>query len=406
MSRLVTFLPPEIEHRYNQLSAELNTLWDTAKNQPTKMLTRSESKRVDAIIAEISMLKQMAKQSDEFRAAKIEGVSLEMAREKYAREAEHRALFRDFLRGGDIEHRAQTFQAGTNAVTYTAGSQGGILVPVGFNDAVVEGMAATDPLLRDDVSTVITEPDFSLRPMTIPGWDLSQIAAVNIQETLGTKPGVCPQVSAKLTSKYTYRLSLSASLEWEEDEVAYGSAIAAMGRAYGIGFARGIGADLTTGTGGGNGPAGILNGLTSVYTTANANKITYTDITSVYFSINAIHRQAPKAAWLMTDPVYQMVRNAVDNQGRPLIQVEGDNMLLLGKRVLISPSLPSSVFTVFGDLSHYHVHRSTMFLRRSLQASGYVEYGMALYQGLLMCDGVLHDPSASGAPSVVVASLA
>jgi HK97 family phage major capsid protein len=189
-----------------------------------------------------------------------------------------------------------------------------------------------------------------------------------------------------------------------------------MARAYGVGFGRGIGAALINGDGS-TGPTGILHGLSSAYTTTTAggNKIVADDITAVYFSVNAIHRAAPKCAWLMNDAAYQLVRNATDNQGRPLLRIEDDKMILMGKPVYISPSLPTynpslgtqqpGTFCVFGDLAHYVVHCSTMFMRRNLQATGYVEAGKALYTGLQMVDGILFDPSASGAPSVVAAAL-
>jgi len=82
--------------------------------------------------------------------------------------------------------------------------------------------------------------------------------------------------------------------------------------------------------------------------------------------------------------------------------------MLLGKPVYLCPSLPASgtgSFCVFGDLSYYIVHTSSMMLRRSLQTPGFVENGLALFKGLMMADAVLFDPTGGSKPPVVAATL-
>lgn len=418
MSKLAIFLPPDLEARSNSLMAELDTLTAKANTASDKTLTRAESKRCDAIIAELATIRNTARYSTEVRAARVDAVLGQFAVETEKRHKAHSDLFKAYLRGLEItaEQRATTFLAGTQQVVYSAGPQGGVTVPVEFSTFVTEGMAAVDPLLNPKVATVVQEDSFKLSPLTLPGWDLSEIAAVQVGEATQATPGVVPQVSQQMLNKFTYRLALSGSFEFEDDDAAYANAMGTMARAYGVGFGRGIGAALINGNGS-TGPTGILNGLSSVYTTqtAGGQKVVADDITAVYFSVNAIHRAQPKCAWLVNDSAYQLIRNATDNQGRPLLRIEDDKMILMGKPVYISPSLPTynpslgtqapGSFCVFGDLSHYVVHCSTMFLRRNLQATGYVEAGKALYTGLQMVDGILFDPSASGAPSVVAAAL-
>jgi hypothetical protein len=51
------------------------------------------------------------------------------------------------------------------------------------------------------------------------------------------------------------------------------------------------------------------------------------------------------------------------------------------------------------------VHVNTMWLRRNLQAQGYIEYGKALYAGLMSVDSALFDPTAGAMPPVVAAAL-
>ncbi len=85
--------------------------------------------------------------------------------------------------------------------------------------------------------TLIQEKDFQLRPLKVPGWDLSTIAAQKVGESTqqfdGTpNPGNAdPVFSGKLLNRWTYRNTLRASYEWEEDEAAYGRALNAMARA-------------------------------------------------------------------------------------------------------------------------------------------------------------------------------
>jgi HK97 family phage major capsid protein len=187
-----------------------------------------------------------------------------------------------------------------------------------------------------------------------------------------------------------------------------------MALAYGIGFARGIGSDLVNGNGI-TAPTGILNGLSATVTAANNGKLVLDDFTNVFFSVNAIYRESPKCAWLMNDAAYKLARNATDSSGRPLLDISTGRTFLLGKPVYISPSLPSynaslgeqnpGSFCVFGDLSHYYVHNTTLFLRRRLQAVGYVEFGKALYTGLMGVDSILHDPTNGALPPIVAAAL-
>ena len=402
-------LSPTAVLEVRRLNAEIEKLMAKAKNEK---LSRSEMKEVDGKIAQISAIKEAGLTDSEYQRM----VADELGREIHAPEtravAEHEELFQRYMHGENVEERAGDFLAGSQTIHYTAGPEGGVLVPQSFQKEVTAGLAQVDPLLDPDVCTVIQEPGLALRPLTIPGWDLSTIAAVEVNEGAQHSPDTVPEVSGKLLNKFTYRLSLGASLEWEQD--VFDSAMARMGFAYGVGFARGIGKDLVGGDGS-SAPAGILNGLSSAYTNQNTGKVVLDDITGVYFSVNRIYRASKKCGWLMNDAAYKLVRNAVDGAQRPLIHVVDDKEELMGKPIYISPSLPTynaslspqypGSFCVFGDLSYFNVHASTLFLRRRLQAQGYVEYGKALYTGLLSVDSVLFDPTAGAMPPVVAAAL-
>jgi HK97 family phage major capsid protein len=385
------------------------------------VVTRSDAKKIDELLARIANLKQIGYSSDEMR----QHIGTELAKEiggsgVRAREA-HEHLFRMFFSKKDDSEIAaaiaenRDFQAGQTTPAFTQGVSGGFLVPISFQRNVAEGLAAVDPLLNPAICNVVQESDFTLCPLQLPGWDLSTIAAVKVTEAAQQGTSVAPGLTQQLLNKYTYRLSLGASLEWEEDQRAIDSAMAAMGRAFGIGFARGIGADLVNGDGA-TAPQGIVPGAAdSGVTTTNQGKLALGDFTNVFYAVNKAYRESNKAAWLVNDVVAKMISNCVDDQHRPLFPVVDGVTQILGKPVYVTPSLPAynaslgtqaaGSFCVFGDLSHYTVHVSTMYLRRRLQLPGYVENAKALFTGLLMADAAVQDPTDGALPPIVTARL-
>ena len=375
--------------------------------------TRAECKRSDALVARLAALRDTGITDGDYQRIAAEEWGRKIAEpERRAQEA-HEKLFEGFLRGKpDEELRGlpgtPSLLAGTQAVAFTAGPQGGVLVPAKFQQSVTLGLAATDPLLDAKVCDVIQENDFRLPPLQIPGWDLSTITATKVDEAAQHNADAVPSADNKLLNKFTYRVSLGASLEFEDDERAFARLMAGMGMAMGIGFARGIGADLVNGDGA-TGPSGILNGLSSVFSTATAGTVILADINEAFYAVNPIYRASAKCGWLMNDTAHEAVSNATDPNGRPLINVVNGVEMLKGKPIHITPSLPTSgagSFCVFGDLDYFKVHVSTMWLRRSLQVPGYVENGKALYTGLMLCDAVLHDPTGGDMPPVICAALA
>jgi len=135
------------------------------------------------------------------------------------------------------------------------------------------------------------------------------------------------------------------------------------------------------------------------------------DFQAAYFSVNRAYRSSPKCAWAMSDTTYQWVRKLTDDVGRPLLKIHDDDETIMGKPVLVCPSLPSYRASisdgkiVFGDFSHYVVHLSSIWLRRNMEAAGYVEYGKALYVGLQMADAAVIDPSGGTNPPLVYVAL-
>jgi HK97 family phage major capsid protein len=324
-------------------------------------------------------------------------------------------FFSDLFKGKQPkpEVRATPLEAGQQTVLYSTGLEGGYLVPQEYHDEVQFGMAQYDPLLNKDIVTLLESKDQSLRPYTIPGWDMSTFAAVKVSENAQQIPQTTPPAaSGVILGGYKYMSSLPVTNELEED--MYEVTQKLMADAFTVAFARGIGADLILGSGA-NAPQGVIAGTTSAYTLAALGVVSLTDIENIYFEVNRFHRASPKCAWLMNDAAYQMTRKAADTVGNPLLKIIKDKETLMGKPVYICPSLPlynpslgtqaAGSFCAFGDLSHMYVRVSRLSVSRSTQAAGYAENGKALYRGLMRADAKVFDPSSGATPPIVTAAL-
>lgn len=385
---------------------------DTILAQPN--ISKEQRKRADLLMSKIASIRDMGMSQDEAHRALASEYGREIEqRDEFAQA--HERLFKRYLRGEHIEERDTTFIAGKQSILYTAGQNGGFLVPTKFYEQAAEGMAAIDPLLNPNVVTLIQEPDYSLRPLSLPGWDLSSVLAEIVSETGTYEQNAVPSITSKLMNGYTYRAAFDASLEWDEDEKAYGSPMAAMARATGIALGRAIGKHLINGNGT-TAPSGLLTGAAdSGVTTANAGKVVLQDFTDVFYSVNKIYRDSEKAAWLVTDAVHKMIAECVDDNHRPIFPVVNGVTYVLGKPVYVAPSLPAfnsslgtqapGSFCLFGDFSHYYVHASSIMLRRQLQVPGLIENGKCRYLSLQRVDAIYHDPTDGSLPAVVSARL-
>ena len=108
-------------------------------------------------------------------------------------------------------------------------------------------------------------------------------------------------------------------------------------------------------------------------------------------------------AWIL-----ETVRKLSDKAARPLIEIRKDKEEIMGKPVLISPSMPTYDASplvagkiVFGDLSRYVVRTSPMVIRRRTDLPGYAENGKALYTARMRADARISDPSNGVTPPIV-----
>lgn len=319
---------------------------------------------------------------------------------------ETKRWFRSISRGIDPgpEFRGTDVEAGTQSVAWSNGSEGGYLVPQEFHDELVLGLSQNDPFLDADAVSLLQSNNFSLRPYRLAGWDLSNFTATKVGEGNQRTPQTVPDVAGKGLNSYTYAASLSASLEIEEDD--FQPIIDQMKIAFTLAMAKGAGADLANGNGT-TAPQGVVTGATDSGV-VTGSVLSATDIENIYFSVNRIYRSSRKCAWAMSDKVYEQVRKAHDLNNRPLINVVGDQELLMGKPVLISPTIGDTISTpgiVFGDFGYFYVRTSRMTVSRNAQAAGYVDFGKALYTARMRVDAKVFDPSSGSNPPLVKATL-
>jgi HK97 family phage major capsid protein len=368
------------------------------------------------LVQRIASIRQSGISSDEMR-AKYTGALIEDLHGGSPEAAERRyeKAFTAYLKGDD-GNQLRGFLAGTQSVVYSQPTSGGYFVPALTQAAIFEALSQICPLFDNDVVTLDQGATFASQPKQVSGWDLTAITSTQIGEGQTQAPSAVPVVRGKTINGYTQRVSLAASLEAEMDIIGINDKFA---RAFAVGWGRGAGNLITVGTGI-NQPGGIYtqatsSGLTLGGQLASGGKITAAEINAVYFSVNRIYRSSPKCAWLMPDSVYQAIRNSTDDSGRKLLSMHDDDEVLLGKKIYIVPDLPAvggsplaNGALIFGDLSHFIVRTSAVWLQRTIESAGTIGSilaGECLFHGRIRVDSYLFDPSAGSNPPVVSATV-
>jgi HK97 family phage major capsid protein len=301
---------------------------------------------------------------------------------------------RNYIANGGSEKRTYS-PLDTNGI-------GGHLLPATFQNELFQGIGLIEPLFSQDNCRFIRTT--TGRQLTVPGIALDQMTASIIAQNTDNPPSVNPVFSSETFGAYTFKTSpVAVSFELSQDAFEDVSSIIA--EAYQVGFANGIGASLISGNGT-SAPEGLLTAATdSTIVTASNTAITSDEIESVYFALPKVHRNNPKCAWVMSDGVYQLIRKAKDTvSGRPLLSVHHDDELLMGKKVLVSPSMGTgaSAKFVFANLSQYVVRVATDSVRVQVanQLPGYAEQGTSLLYAFMRVDAKLIAPASSVSPAV------
>jgi HK97 family phage major capsid protein len=373
----------------------------------------TERKQADILVQRIGTIKQTGMSSDEVRARYADALNDQLSpRKETAGDAEQRGKFGAYVSGKIAEREYRDWLAGTQSITYTQGAVGGFTVPFVYDGTLRTAMAQVDPVLNGAVTDFTMTDAPTLQPEQLSGFDLSTISASLVGETVQQNPQAIPTVlGAVLRNNLVFKATFAASYEAEIDIPQFAEKIV---KASGVALARTIGLHVLTGRGGTTDITGITTqmGVPSV-TNATSGKLTLADLNNIYFAVNRFYRAAPKVAFLVSDGAYKFIRNAVDNSGRPLIDVIDGQESIYGKPIYLCPSL-GAVFSsigltgaiIFGDLSHLVVRASRPTLTRSLeQTQADVTKGEALYIARCRADASYFDPSNGAFPPMVLAAV-
>jgi HK97 family phage major capsid protein len=345
-------------------------------------LSKDDMKRCDLLMSKLAGLK-----SDDERRSKAAQVAKELGIPYNTELPTEKDAELDSFRAYMAHGEQRSYSPMSDAV------QGGYIVPAAFYGSLMNSVAQyTELMNRNNVFLIESENG---RKLSIPEIDLSTITSALVAENVDAPPVANPAISSSVLSAYTYRTNpIAATFELEQD--SFESITDVLTQAFGIGLARGIGADLVNGSGSGA-PMGILTAAgDSGVTAASTSVFTKAELQSIYFSVNRAYRTNPKCAWLMNDTTYSNVLGLKDaTTNRPLVNITEDGEKLFGKRILISPDMPTAAGSkaiLFGDLSQFKVRvlRNSVSVRRNVEAPGYAEKGLALYTAFARVDSALN----------------
>ncbi len=163
---------------------------------------------------------------------------------------------------------------------------------------VYEAMNQVDEILNPNVCDFTMTDSSTLQPSQVSGYNLALITAQLVAETVQQVAQVIPPVAGgTLRSDITFRASFAASLEAEQDIPGFGQKIV---RAASVALARKIGQFIVAGRRGAD-MSGIATQLSPSVSNGSAGKLTLTDVTNFYFTMNRFYRRSPKCAWLVDD---------------------------------------------------------------------------------------------------------
>jgi HK97 family phage major capsid protein len=363
--------------------------------------TKADLKLADVKIAQASGLKSLYERQVRLAAAMgvpVSEVTKGIVTEEQRNAAEERESFRRYVAYGELpQHR--TYSPLTEDNT-------GFIVPQTFFNTLLTGVSQYTELM-DSRNVRLIETD-NARVMKLPQVDLSTISSAIVGQGVDAPPVANPVIGGMTLNRFTYRTNpIAATLELEQD--SFESIMAILTQAFGVGLARGIGSDLVNGSGSGA-PLGILTAAgSSGITSAISTGFSKSELQAIYFSVNRAYRVSPKCAWLMNDTTYNEILGLKDaTTNRPLVNITEDQEKLFGKRILVSPDMPTAAGSkaiVFGDFGQYvvRVARNSVKVRRNFEAPGYAEQGAALYTCFMQLDAALNAPN--GVAPVVYGTL-
>jgi HK97 family phage major capsid protein len=286
----------------------------------------------------------------------------------------------------------------------------GYFVPTDFFPQVFAAMKAHDALFDAENVTFISSTNG--RPLPIPTYDDTEIVASVVSEA-GLQSSVdIDATSQTVLGAYSYSTPrFVCSMEALQDTEAGISVIDLFKQFSADRLARGIGADLVTGSGI-NKPLGLVPaiealGVTPVVASGSspntggietgANSLGSADFSAALGNLDRAYF-GPKTAWLMNQQTLSKVSGITDKYGNilQLVKYVDGVPTIFGIPVKICPTMDnigvSNVPVVLGDLSYWAtrlVVDGTSGIRVFREAPGLVENGQVAFRTFVRAHGAL-----------------
>jgi len=401
---------------------ELDTLSKRAR------LTPQEKRRFDYLVSRVSSLKAGygVRELDRAHLGKVEKelgyrtlttfnpdiLTTEQIQETRA--------FIEFCKTGDtVEHRVG--ETGNPAGSSLQGNLGAF-VPFSFGSSLFRlALKQIDPVLDSDAVTFVTS--IKNNPLQIPfGSDVESVATVATEGGSSTEVDFTKAYQLILGG-YNYRTPYWALTLESLQDIEVGYPVAELFKKFASArIGRGAAKDLVTGNGSGK-PLGLIPAVQAVSTpviahgcsetTGNvsqtgANSIGNSDLSNLYYAVDAAYRASDKCAFWMNDNTAQFLSKVLDKFGRPLLNLQAERLVLMGKPVRISPSMDdigsSKSPVAFGDFSFW-ITRNVVdgnYIKLFKETPGFVEQGVVGLRAFARFDGGLLYNDPTGTPPIVL----
>ena len=333
--------------------------------------------------------------------------------------------WREFVKGSEVresrvppDREIRANEAGSQSLSYTAGSSGGYFVPPGMHDRMLATMAMYDQVFDPAFHNHIETPKGGV--LTVPIADDVHNQSVLVSETTGSTETDIYNLGNVELEAYSFRSGLVAvSLELLQDSSQFPIG-AILEKIFAVRHARGVGKLLITGSGSAGNPTGLLtaalltgNIVVAGGSAANtggsetgANSVGTVDIKNLYAKLDPAYRM--NAAWYMNDATFQYLDGLLDKYGRPIVRLAEGLPTIFNRRVAICPSMPTMAATtnsiVLADPDYFCVRcvPSATYVRRFTESLNLITYGLFGFESFARFDSNLAAPNATYPPCAVL----
>ena len=289
----------------------------------------------------------------------------------------------EFALGGpyNLEQRGCDRWKLLNAQSTGVGSEGGYLVGSSFLDVIDRAVLSFAGLLQSPVTIVRSN---SGEPLHLPETDDTGNSGALIGENQPNSEQDVTFADMILSSyEITSRIVRVSNKLLRDGAMDVGQVI---GELLGERIGRKANELLTTGTGAGNQPWGLVTASTLGKTTASSTAIVFDEMIDLLYSVDSGYRVKGRTGWMMHSDILGVLRGLKDGNGSYLVQpslIAGDPERLLGWPIYINDSMSSQLATgnkvvLFGDLSRFYV-REVGAIRLMTLKERYADYDQSAF---------------------------